>query len=135
MAGGIVQGSRSGAKPISSIDDAGTERLAVDAKLTSAGAGFVSEVNLDAANDEVSVYGSDGGTPRAILVDASGRVQTLEASGLVPKVYDFIDCGYDGSNRLTSVVYKTGGSGGTTVATLAITYIGTTQDIDTVTRT
>jgi hypothetical protein len=54
---------------------------------------------------------------------------------LVPFAYDFIDLGYDGSNRLTTVVYKTGGAGGTTVATLTIAYVGATTLIDTVTRT
>lgn len=51
---------------------------------------------------------------------------------LVPFEFDFIDCGYT-AGKLTSVIYKTGGAGGTTVATLAITYTG--NDIDTVTRT
>jgi len=36
--------------------------------------GVTLEVNLDAANDEVSVYGSNGGTPTAVAVNASGHV-------------------------------------------------------------
>lgn len=48
-------------------------------------------------------------------------VQTLESSGLVPKVYDYISLSYTGSD-LTGVVYKTGGAAGTTVATLTLTY-------------
>ena len=42
-------------------------------------------------------------------------------SVLVPHTYDYISCTYTGSD-LTSVVYKTGGSGGTTVRTLTMTY-------------
>lgn len=71
---GVVQGSRAGEpRPISSSDDSGTERLAVDAKVSG-----TSEINLDAANDEVTVYGSsDGGTTRIVVkTDAAGRVTT-----------------------------------------------------------
>jgi len=46
--------------------------------------------------------------------------------------YDYIDLSYTGVD-LTGVVYKTGGSGGTTVATLVLTY--TTNVLQTVTKT
>lgn len=36
--------------------------------------GVTLSVNLDAADDEVSIYGSNGGTPTAIAVNASGHV-------------------------------------------------------------
>lgn len=42
---------------------------------------------------------------------------------LAPAEYDYIALSYTGSN-LTGVVYKTGGSGGTTVATLTLGYDG-----------
>lgn len=41
----------------------------------------------------------------------------------IPK-HDYISLAYSGTT-LTGVVYKNGGSGGTTVATLALTYSGT----------
>jgi len=44
-------------------------------------------------------------------------------AGLVTVAYDYIALGWTGSN-LTSVVYKTGGAGGTTVATLTLAYTG-----------
>lgn len=57
---------------------------------------------------------------------------TIEATGLVPKVYDYISLTYTGSD-LTTAVYKTGGAAGTTVATLTMTY--STGILQTVTRT
>ena len=51
---------------------------------------------------------------------------------LVPDAYDYISLSYTGSN-LTGVVFKTGGSGGTTVATLTLAYTGSV--LDSVTKT
>lgn len=51
---------------------------------------------------------------------------------LSPAEYDYISLSYTGSN-LTTVVYKLGGSGGTTVATLTLTYDGS-NNLLTVTR-
>lgn len=42
-------------------------------------------------------------------------------NSLVTQAYDYISISYTGDN-ITGVVFKTGGSGGTTVATLALTY-------------
>jgi len=53
-------------------------------------------------------------------------------SPLVPEKYDYISLSYTGTD-LTGVVYKTGGSGGTTVATLTLGYTGT--DLTSVTKT
>ena len=47
--------------------------------------------------------------------------RVTEISSLVPGTYDYIDVDYTDGNP-TTIVYKTGGSGGTTVATLTITY-------------
>lgn len=46
--------------------------------------------------------------------------------------YDYISLSYTGAN-LTGVVYKDGGAGGTTVATLTLAYTGSV--LDTVTKT
>lgn len=48
---------------------------------------------------------------------------TASIAGLTIPAHDYMDLSYTGSN-LTSVVYKTGGSTGTTVATLTLTYDG-----------
>ncbi len=53
-------------------------------------------------------------------------------SGLMIPAHDFISLAYTGSN-LTSVVFKTGGSGGTTVNTLTLAYTG--SRLDSVTKT
>jgi hypothetical protein len=58
---------------------------------------------------------------RATAVPVSGTVNVL--TGLEIPEHDYIDLSYTGSN-LTGVVYKTGGSGGTTVATLTLVYDG-----------
>jgi len=87
----------------------------------------------DVGAKKVFPYGIDGSTATVIKVDSAGNLYTVSASGLVPFVHDFISLSYTGSN-LTGVVYKTGGSGGTTVATLALTYDGS-NNLLTVTRT
>jgi hypothetical protein len=43
--------------------------------------GVTLDVNLDANNDEVSVYGSNGGTPTAVAVNASGQVAIQDGGG------------------------------------------------------
>lgn len=48
---------------------------------------------------------------------------TASIAGLTIPAHDYMTLSYTGSN-LTSVVYKTGGSSGTTVATLTLTYDG-----------
>ena len=67
-----------------------------------------------------------------VEVNSNNRLTTLEMGQLVPKEYDYIALSYTGDD-LTGVVYKTGGSGGTTVATLTLTY--TASVLQTVERT
>lgn len=59
----------------------------------------------------------NGDTPKTYSIAA------VVFNALVPKTYDYISLGYTGDN-LTTVVYKIGGSGGTTVATLTLAYSG-----------
>ena len=53
--------------------------------------------------------------------DVLTELQTINS--LVPSQFDYISLSYTGSN-VTTVVYKNGGSGGTTVSTLTLTYDG-----------
>lgn len=45
-------------------------------------------------------------------------------NNLVPERYDHITLSYNVGNYLTGVVYRTGGAGGTIVASLTLTYDG-----------
>jgi hypothetical protein len=51
------------------------------------------------------------------------KTNTAKVAGFSLPTYDYISCSYTGSN-MTGVVYKTGGSSGTTVATLTLGYDG-----------
>jgi hypothetical protein len=64
-------------------------------------------------------------------VRRDGVLRVFETGLSIPE-YDYISLSYTGSN-LTGVVYKIGGSGGTTVATLTLAYSGST--LTSVTRT
>ena len=101
---------------------AGTQRVVIG-----------SEVNDD-RKIELDDLGS--GTKTALPVsiyNADGNHLNL-ASGLVPENFDYISLSYDSAGNLTSVVYRTGGSGGTVVATLTLEY-DTSDNLTTVTKT
>lgn len=55
-------------------------------------------------------------------------------SGLVPQAFDYIS--YTSASTTDTYVYKTGGSGGTTVATVTVTWTDSTKTVlSTVART
>jgi hypothetical protein len=60
---------------------------------------------------------------RVVDGDRYEVIYPASLAGLDIPVHDYIDMSYTGSN-LTGVVYKSGGSGGTTVATLTLGYDG-----------
>jgi len=67
-------------------------------------------------------------TTNAILTTTAADTALIKANstkvpGFSLPAYDYISCSYTGSN-LTGVVYKSGGSSGSTVATLTLTYDG-----------
>jgi len=51
--------------------------------------------------------------------------KAIALTALVPTEYDYISLAYSGANLIT-VVYKTDGASGATVATLTLAYTGTT---------
>jgi hypothetical protein len=59
--------------------------------------------------------------------DGTYSIAVSAADGFALPAYDYISLGYTGDN-LTSVVYKLGGSGGTTVSTLTLAYTGARLD-------
>ena len=69
---------------------------------------------------KVMPYGWDGTNAVAVKVNSAGE---LMMSSLTPEKYDYLSLSYTDSN-LTGIVFKTGGAGGTTVATLTLGYDG-----------
>ncbi len=67
--------------------------------------------------------------------DAVGPIQSAlnTLNSLTPSTYDYISLSYTSSN-LTTVVFKLGGSGGSTVSTLTLAYDGSNNLIS-VTKT
>lgn len=76
--------------------------------------------SIDKAVDVVGQTVPTSVRPIAVETFNSKDYQNF-VTGIVPAPFDYISCTYTGAD-LTSVVYKTGGSGGTTVATLTMTY-------------
>ena len=59
------------------------------------------------------------------------NVSVRNLPGLNIPQHDYINVSYVGStNNIDQVVYKEGGSGGTTVATLTFSYVGGTPSAD-----
>lgn len=82
----------------------------------------------------VSVHGRN--QDKQVTTTTDGSKERLDVSGviassLVPLEYDYISL--TPPSQPTTIVFKSGGASGTTVATLTIVYSGT--DISTVTRT
>ena len=82
----------------------------------------------------IPVSVDDAGRLHVALGDAASSVNQstiigeLEAiNSLVQDAHDYIGLTYTGDN-LTTVVFKTGGSGGTTVSTLTLAYTGARLD-------
>lgn len=79
-----------------------------------------------------------GGATAANQVTEIAAINTFSgksASALVSQAYDYIATTYVGATtKVDTVVYKSGGSGGTTVATLTMGYDGSDR-LTSVTRT
>lgn len=79
---------------------------------------------------KVSVYGYDydAATKRRISVNSDGIQEVISANALVPDEYDHIALTYvaagNGAGEIETATFKTGGAGGTTVATLTLAYDG-----------
>jgi hypothetical protein len=102
--------------------DSTTGRLLVD-----------TEANLTA---DLSDIEAKQDTTNGILATQAADTALIKASaasiaGLSIPANDYISLSYTGAN-LTTVVYKSGGSGGTTVATLTLAYSG--SDLISVTK-
>jgi hypothetical protein len=106
--------------------------VAVDA----AGKIQIGGVQLDNLNVNTDQIEGKQDVTNALLTTTAADTALIKASaasiaGLSIPPNDFISLSYTGAN-LTGVVYKTGGSSGTTVATLTLAYSG--SDLISVTK-
>lgn len=124
------------ADTLSEQDDAIATKSLVAGHTTGGGGGIV-DVKVTpsgALTVEASVTSSTLPTGAATsALQTTGNTLLGGIAGLTPSAYDYVSLSYTGSN-LTGVVFKTGGSGGTTVATLTLTYDGS-NNLLTVTKT
>lgn len=67
--------------------------------------------------------GSDGQTAVRV-VDSSNLAELQTLNSLVPSKYDYVALAYNGSSLLTSATFKLGGSTGSTVSTINLSYSG-----------
>lgn len=97
-----------------------------DAVRVEVAAGTDFEISIDAADGDSAMFvGTEDGTPtgtqHTVKINSLGNTQVLDMGKLVPKEFDTILATYPLAT--TEVyTYKTGGSGGTTVATVTVTY-------------
>lgn len=88
---------------------------------------------IDGTEVQVDVVSSALPTGAATAANQATANEYLSGiAGLTPTAFDYVALSYTGTN-LTGVVFKTGGSGGTTIATLVLAYTG--SRLDTVTKT
>ena len=85
---------------------------------------------------QLGVSSSDFTTTTKPAVDPTTHAWLTQAQNtLVTKAYDYISVSYDSATQET-YTFKTGGSGGTTVATIVVVYTDSTKaSISTVTKT
>jgi hypothetical protein len=82
------------------------------------------ELNTDQVEGKLDTTNAILTTTAADLAIVKGN--SAKVPGFSLPAYDYISCSYTGSN-LTGVVYKSGGSSGTTVATLTLAYDGSSN--------
>lgn len=61
-------------------------------------------------------------------LNTSGTINTKETTGLVPFVFDYIGANYAGATE-DVYTYKTGGAGGSTVATITVNWTDATKSV------
>lgn len=100
---------------------------------------FATETTLSAISSSVSTSANQA-TIISSLSNIESDINDLEtrlAGALVPETFDHLDLTYvasgNGQGEVETVVYKTGGSGGATVATLTLAYDGN-NNVSSVTR-
>ncbi len=99
-----------------------TETQPVSAASLPLPAGAAVESKQDSAITELQSLNTSTDNIESDIAELNAKL----ASSLVPEVYDFLELAYvaagNGAGEIFTVIYKTGGSGGTTVATLTLSY-------------
>lgn len=67
-------------------------------------------------------------TRKEVRTNPSGDLRVEQTNALIPTAYDYIGMNYAGATA-DVYTYKTGGSGGTTVATLTVNYTGVDKSV------
>ena len=104
------------------------------------------KVNADGSIDVTLLNGDiqigavelkDGTSDTRAKIDTDGNLHVAIYNSLVPEIFDYIVLTYvaagNGAGEVETVVYKTGGAGGTTQATLTLAYDANNK-LSTVTR-
>lgn len=101
---------------------------------------FATETTLAAQAADVALLEAKDFATETTLAAQAADIALLEdrlAGSLVPETHDYVATTYvaagNGVGEIETVTYKTGGSGGTTVATLTLTY-DANDKLSTVTR-
>ena len=93
---------------------------------------------FDVAASEILGYDADGEVLRIIAVNSDGQLESLGINSLITAAFDYIALTYvaagNGEGEVETAIYKTGGSGGTTVATLTLAY-NASNEISNITKT
>ena len=77
-----------------------------------------------ASKTETKVVLGDNDTGLAEL-NTDNHLQVVNMGQLIPEQFDYVSLGgFNANDDPTSVVYKTGGSGGTTIAIITLGYDG-----------
>jgi chromosome segregation ATPase len=111
------------------------------------GKDFATETTLDALNTKVTAVDTTGKSTEAkqdtMITSLSAIESDIDnlnarlAGNLVPELFDYLELTYvaagNGTGEIETVVYKTGGAAGTTVATLTLGYDGSNR-LSSVTR-
>lgn len=107
----------------------GKIRLATDTEVTVEAVDVAMDAFTKVPPDNAIAVGTEdgtkGGVKHALKIDANGNANVINMGGLVPKVFDDIVLTYGtvASQQVVTVArYYVGGSGGTLVATLTLSY-------------
>ena len=86
------------------------------------------EHSLQPATKRVLVYGYDGSAKQILKVNSDGElVVNVETGGMELGTYDYIS--YTSGSTTDVYVFKSGGSGGTTTATVTINWTNTDKNV------